>query len=292
MAHDTTSFDGMRVSIGDTRLFVDVEGLGLVPDGKTMRRRPTLILLHGGPGFDHSSFKPHWTQFTDIAQVVYYDHRGQGRSDRSDPSTWNLRQWAADLVALCDALEIVEPIVYGVSFGGMVALQYLVDHPTHASRVILDSTTARSDPALMLPVFERLGGPDARTAAEEFWAEPTADHMKRYFELCMPLYSRTTAPDAAERIHRQLEVSNYELFETWGRGEQRTFDLTDRLDRVERPVLLLAGEDDPVCPAAGAERIAAGIPHARFERFDNCGHGVWRDQPDQAFHLIREFIFD
>ena len=282
----------MRVSIGDTRLFVDVEGLGLVPDGPTMRAKPTLILLHGGPGFDHSSFKPHWTQFTDIAQVVYYDHRGQGRSDRSDPERWNLEQWAADLVALCDALEIVEPIVYGVSFGGMVALQYLVDHPTHAGRVILDSTTARSDPALMLPVFERLGGPDARAAADEFWTEPTPDRMKRYFELCMPLYSRTSSPDAADRMHRQLEVSNYELFERWGRGEQRTFDLTDRLDRVQRPVLLLAGEDDPVCPAVGAERIAAGIPHARFERFQNCGHGVWRDQPDQAFHLIRKFILD
>ena len=282
----------MRVSIGDTRLFVDVEGLGLVPDGGTMRARPTLILLHGGPGFDHSSFKPQWSQFTDIAQVVYYDHRGQGRSDRSDPETWNLRQWAADLVALCDALGIIDPIVYGVSFGGMVALQYLVDHPTHASRVILDSTTARSDPALMLPMFERLGGAAARDAASAFWAEPTPDAMKLYFELCMPLYGRTTAPDARDRMHRQLEVANYELFEAWGRGEQRTFDLTNRLHSVERPVLLLAGEDDPVCPVAGAEVIAAGVPHARFERFDDCGHGVWRDQPDRAFALIRDFMLD
>ena len=280
----------MRVSIGDTRLFVDVEGLGLVPDGRTMRTKPTLILLHGGPGFDHSSFKPQWSQFTDIAQVVYYDHRGQGRSDRSVPDTWNLKQWAADLVALCDALEIVEPIVYGVSFGGMVALQYLVDHPTHASRVILDSTTARSDPALMLPVFERLGGTEARHAAEAFWADPTPDATKRYFELCMPLYSRTVAPDAADRLRRQLDVANYELFEQWSRGEQRTFDLTNRLHEVQRPVLLLAGEDDPVCPVTGAERIAAGVPRARFERFANCGHGVWRDQPGQAFRIIREFI--
>ena len=255
-----------------------------------MRTKPTLILLHGGPGFDHSSFKPHWSRFTDIAQVVYYDHRGQGRSDRSTPDTWHLEQWAADLVALCDVLEIVEPIVYGVSFGGMVALQYLVDHPTHAGRVILDSTTARSDPSLMLPVFERLGGPDARDAAAGFWAKPTPESMKRYFEVCMPLYSRTIAPDARDRMHRQLEVSNYDLFEQWGRGEQRTFDLTARLGAVERPLLLLAGEDDPVCPVAGAEIIAAGISHARFERFDACGHGVWRDQPERAFSLVREFI--
>ena len=284
----------MRISIGDCRLFVDVEGPGLVPDGPTMRTKPTLILLHGGPGFDHSSFKPQWSRLSDIAQIIYYDHRGQGRSDRSDPDTWNLTQWAADLVTLCDALEVESPIVYGVSFGGMVALQYLVDHPTHAARVILDSTTARSDPALMLPVFERLGGPEARDAAAGFWAEPTPESMARYFELCMPLYGRTTQPDAADRMRRQLEVSNYALFQQWGRGEQRSFDLTHRLSSVERPVLLLAGEDDPVCPAAGAELIAAGIPAdlCRFERFANCGHGVWRDQPDAAFSLIREFILD
>ena len=254
------TFAAVRVSIGDCRLFVDVEGPGLVPDGPTMRAKPTLILLHGGPGFDHSGFKPQWSRFTDIAQVVYYDHRGQGRSDRSDPFTWNLEQWASDLVSLCDALEITEPIVYGVSFGGMVALQYLVDHPLHAGRAILDSTTARSDPALMLPVFERLGGPDARDTAAAFWTEPTPESMARYFQVCMPLYSRTTPPDAQDRMLRQLEVSNYDLFEQWGRGEQRSFDLTDRLGTVERPVLLLAGEDDPVCPIAGAELIAAGIP--------------------------------
>ena len=118
----------MRISIGDCRLFVDVEGLGLVPDGKTMRAKPTLILLHGGPGFDHSGFKPQWSQFADLAQVVYYDHRGQGRSDRSDPSTWHLQQWAADLVALCDALArryAVDPARVVVGCGSVPVFGHL-----------------------------------------------------------------------------------------------------------------------------------------------------------------------
>ena len=62
------------------RLFVDVEGPGLVPDGAGWREKPTLIVLHGGPGFDHSSFKPLFSQLADVAQIVYYDHRGHGRS--------------------------------------------------------------------------------------------------------------------------------------------------------------------------------------------------------------------
>ena len=62
----------MRVDIGDgVRLWFDVEGAGLVPDGEVMRERPTLLLLHGGPGMDHSSFKPAFSQLADVCQIVY-----------------------------------------------------------------------------------------------------------------------------------------------------------------------------------------------------------------------------
>src|SRR5215470_6493860 len=71
----------MRVLVNDVRLFFDVEGAGLVPDGPIMRKRPTLLLLHGGPGFDHSTFKPAYSSLAECAQVIYLDHRGNGWSD-------------------------------------------------------------------------------------------------------------------------------------------------------------------------------------------------------------------
>ena len=77
----------MRVDIGGGfRLYFDVDGVGLAPDDAGMVERPTLILLHGGPGFDHSSHKPAFSRFADICQVIYLDHRGQGRSDRGYPA--------------------------------------------------------------------------------------------------------------------------------------------------------------------------------------------------------------
>ncbi len=283
----------MRVALGDgCRLFVDVEGLGLVPDHNTMRERPVMLTLHGGPGFDHSSFKPAFGELNDVAQVVYYDHRGQGRSDRRGASEWNLAQWADDIVALCDVLGIIDPVVYGVSFGGMVALQYAVRHPQHPSKVILDSTTAVNDIEIMLPVFERLGGAEIANLAHDFWNGPTPELMARYLNECMPLYNRMQRPDAKAAQARTLETANWELFDHWSNGEETKYDLTGELHRIERPVLVLAGEDDPVCPMVGSERIVDGIPNdlCTFQRFDDCGHGVWRDQPTAGFAAIRQFI--
>src|ERR1700753_3014943 len=93
------------------RLYVDIEGAGLVPDGPAMREKPTLILLHGGPGFDHTGFKPVFSALADAAQIVYCAHRGHGRSDPRPKAEWTLDVFADDIVRLCDALGIVKPIV-------------------------------------------------------------------------------------------------------------------------------------------------------------------------------------
>lgn len=150
----------MRILVTGVRLYFDVEGAQLRPDGDAMQQRPTLLLLHGGPGADHSLYKPAFSQLADIAQVVYLDHRGNGRSDRGAPDTWTLRQWADDVFAFCQALEIENPIVYGSSFGGTVAMAYAIHYPEHPGKLALVSTTAqaRSHTAAKVAMFQRLGG--------------------------------------------------------------------------------------------------------------------------------------
>ena len=142
----------MHVRVNGVRLFFDVEGLSLVPDGPAMREKPTLLMLHGGPGSDHSIYKPDYAGLADIAQVVYLDHRGNGRSEDGPKEAWTLAQWGDDVRAFCDALGIVNPIVLGASFGGMVALAYATRHPgascktdpdQHRGRVRLASGAAR-----------------------------------------------------------------------------------------------------------------------------------------------------
>jgi proline iminopeptidase len=127
---------------------------------------PTLVLVHGGPGFDHSPFKTFFPALAGHCQIVYYDHRGMGRSDPSCKSERNLKTWAQDLSDLLDTLGIQTPIILGQSFGGFVAMRYAIDHGDRLAGLVLSSTAARHVPEDCLAQFEVLGGVQVRNTAQ------------------------------------------------------------------------------------------------------------------------------
>jgi pimeloyl-ACP methyl ester carboxylesterase len=280
----------MFVEVNGAKLYFDVEGAALVPDEPAMRAKPTLVLLHGGPGFDHTMFKSAFSSLSDVAQVVYYDHRGNGRSTGA-PETWNLAQWGDDVKGLCDALGIERPIVYGGSFGGFVAQAYATRHPDHPGKLILASTAARIDYQTVFAAFERAGGPQARAVAEAYWLNPSPESRATYFKVCLPLYrARPTAnTDMRTRTIIRNEVA---IAFNGPHNEHGRMDFRTDLARVRCPVLVMAGDRDPIAPMAFSETIAACLPPhlVRFERFADCGHGVHIDAPERAFGLMREFI--
>ncbi len=282
----------MRIEIEPgVHLFVDIEGEGLVPDGAWMREKPTLILLHGGPGFDHSAFKPAFSALADVAQIIYYDHRGHGRSDPRPSSEWTLDTWADDIVRLCDALGIVKPIVLGQSFGGFVAQRYIERHPEHPGKVILSSTSHHMGLDRKIEGFVRRGGEGVREKVRGLWTEPTPLTFAAYWEACRDLYTATpqTDPMAAQRTLLKLDILLHFI-----RGEMQDMQLLPGLSRARCPVLVVAGEEDPVCPLQDALEIAEALPSRcmQLARFPACGHGVWRDEPAAAFERLRRFILE
>jgi len=279
----------MHVFVNGVRLYFDVEGSGLVPDGNTMRQRPTIVLLHGGPGFDHSLFKPAFSMLTDIAQVVYLDHRGNGRSEHGDPQHWNLAQWGDDVRGFCDALGIEKPVVYGVSFGGFVAQSYATRHPAHPGKLVLTSTAVRADWPAVFDAFERIGGPEARDLARAYWLTATPQRRIAYREKCHLLYYTRPAHDG-ENVARAIVHDPVNLhFLTHGFNQM---DFRAELAKVACPTLVMAGDSDPITPIAFSETIVASLPPdlVQFERFSDCGHGVVRDSPERHFTTLRRFM--
>lgn len=287
----------MHASVNGVRLFFDVEGAKLVPDGPAMREKPTLLLLHGGPGFDHSIYKPAYSALADIVQIVYLDHRGNGRSEDGPRESWHLAQWGDDVRAYCEALGITAPIVLGASFGGMVALAYATRHPEHPSKLVLISTEAAGDTHLdrRIALFERFGGPEVGALARRRFLDAgspndqaAADAWRR---LAFPAYTRTPRdPNLGSRAVGKPEVARH--FFAKPDGESHSFNMFPDLHRIRCPTLVMGGDDDPMHPIESQADIAAALPAhlVQFERFANCGHGVVPDAPERAMALIRDFI--
>ena len=252
------------------------------------------MLLHGGPGADHSFFKPEFAAVADVAQVIYLDQRGSGRSDHGDPGSWTWERWAQDVAGFCRALDIQSPVLVGTSSGGRVAVECAVRHPDLASGLVLDSTLF--GPGSLedsLGVFERRGGTAAREAAARFlggdtspevtraWADartaPVWECIRRRHGLCVPARARR----------------NREVMARFRRGECGPLEVTaDDLGTVRCPVLVLGGEDDPASPVTCARRVTSSAQHPAlgFHVFADVGHGVFRQAPAQAFALLHAFL--
>jgi pimeloyl-ACP methyl ester carboxylesterase len=277
----------MRIHVNGVSLFFDTEGSSLEQRGRELHPRPTVLAIHGGPGGDHAMFRPMLSPLARVAQVVYLDLRGNGRSDRSTPDRWNLATWAEDVRAFCDALEIEKPVVLGASFGGFVAQAYATRFPEHPGKLILCSTNPRFNLPRVLGMFERLGGPEAASIARRFFQDPNLEVFQQYIQVCCPLYSQLPIQNPSPDSLINLDVARHFVG-----GEWHTFDFTHELGRIRCPTLVLAGAHDVVLPFEGSEELVAHLrPElVRFERFPDCGHTLLSERPERALAIIEEFL--
>src|SRR5262245_13797624 len=256
-----------------------------------MAPRPVVVLLHGGPGADHTVFKPEFDALTDVAQVVYLDQRGSGRSDRGEPADWSWTRWADDVAEFCRAVGLDRVVLLGTSSGGLVAMVCAARHPGLVAGLVLDSTLgAPTTLEESLAVFERRGGPVAREAARRYLGGDTSPEAARAWqEHALPLYGGDPA------VRRKRARVSDEVQEHFRRGGCGPVDAADYAGAVGCPTLILAGEDDPVSPAVGAARLADAIvvsADVRVEILPGVGHGVFRQAPREAFSVLRAFLLN
>jgi proline iminopeptidase len=276
----------MHTDVNGTRLWFDVDGPALVPDGSELRQRPTVVLVHGGPGvYDHSYFKPDFARLAGHAQVVYLDLRGHGRSAWGDAAAWSFEACADDVRGFCDTVGIDRPIVFGHSMGGPIVLLYGARHPGHAAGLIVQSGFARWDPARMVEGFRRVAGDEVAEIAGRSYGgdEVTEEEWARVFA-AFGLHVPDEEREARTPQNLELNSHGMELI--------RQLDVVDQLRRVDAPTLVSVGELDPVTPVAAAEEIVGALPEgiAQFEVTAGAGHFTWLDAPDRFWPTIIEFV--
>ena len=258
----------MHVEVNGTRLWFDVDGPSLVPEGPRMLRRPTVVLVHGGPGsYDHSYFKPHFGHLAGQVQVVYLDIRDHGRSARNDPADWSFEVCADDVRAFCDTIGIAGPVVLGHSMGGFIAMLYGARHPGHAGALILQSTMARFDLARLAGGFRGVAGAEvAELARRDYGGDPITDEQwAAVFAAFGP-----RVPGTQELARR---IQNPELGRP-GMDLLRRLDVTRQLAGITCPTLVCVGELDPVTPVAAAREIVGALSPGigRLAVIQGAGH--------------------
>lgn len=283
----------MRAKIRDTEIYFDVEGVGLVPDGSRMREKPVAFLVHGGPGADHTGFKPTFSPLSKKMQLVYFDHRGQGRSARGNKETYTLDNNVEDMEALRQYLGLDKIVVIGASYGGMVALTYASRYPDHVSHLIAVVTVPdyRFLEQAKANLAER-GTEEQKAIAQYLWDGnfESEDQLRDYFRITRTLYSITADPDVPPSKSWERAIVSPDAINVAFGGFLRSYDVRDQLAKITAPTLVIGAKHDWICPPEFSEEIARLIPNSDLRIFENSGHAVRADEPEALLDAIAGFI--
>ncbi|MEE8602438.1 proline iminopeptidase-family hydrolase [Euzebya tangerina] len=260
-----------------------------------------LVGLHGGPGAGAAYLRPLGT-LSDLVPVVLYDQLGCGRSDiPDDDSLWQVDRFVRELDAVADALPYDDMILLGHSWGGWLALEYVLHRPDRVAGMILASTSASIASFIegTKPLIQALP-PEHREAIHTHDATGSYDHPD-YLAAMEVFYQRHLCradpwPDDFLESVGNLETSPvYPAMngpnEFTVVGSLRTWDRTADLARIDAPTLVFCGQHDEIVPACTHE-LAAGIAGAEAVVIPDTSHTALNEAPDLVLPMLRTFVAD
>lgn len=282
--------NGFIISNG-LKLYYEIEGEG-----------DAIILLSGGPGFSHEYLQPLRALASD-AQLIFLDQRGTGRSDKASPQDYTVEANVEDVEQLRRELQLDSCIVFGHSWGGMLAQAYMLKYPTHVSRLILaDTFSSVADlnktlmrmrnavPETTRAIYDRYEQeglytnrdryPDEYQAALEIAYEPV------FISVPPPEYLKDMFSKVAYDVYRVMVGEESEFKVT---GTLAQFDVTHRLPEIRIPTLVIVSTSD-MPTVSMAQQMAQLIPDARLEVFEHSRHFPFIEESDKFLYVIRHFI--
>lgn len=288
---------------------IHVEGSGEDRGGTYFRvvgdldsNKAPLICLHGGPGSTHNYFELFDPLADDGRAVVSYDQVGCGRSYVDGrPDLWRAETWVCELEALVGHLGLSRFHLLGQSWGGMLAITYLVERrPAGVLSAILSSTLSSSRlwgseqhrMARQLPEEEACALAEAEKSGD-YSSEAYRRAIDRYMGLhCADVEFADGAPECLRRPKRAGKES-YRV--AWGpneltpEGTLAAWDYTDRLGEIDVPALVISGTDD-LCTPLVAKTMFDRLPRARWELFEGCRHMCFADDTPRYLELLRSWL--
>lgn len=284
-----------RVVVGNATLYSRAIGQG-----------PPVIVLHGGPDFDHQYLLPELDRLNDAFRLIYYDQRGRGRSaENVRPKDVTLQSDLDDIDRVRRHYKLDPVTLLGHSWGAVLALEYALRHPTRVSHLILMNPapiSAGDLGAVRKAYVERLGeamerqraivasgayqkgDPEAVSARYRIHFKPSLKRPEDY-ERMMARMRAGFFSQGKDGILKARAVEDQLMHDTW---EVAGYDLLPKLGSLRVPTLVIAGDHDFMVGAA--ERIAGAIPDAQLVTIKDCGHFTFMECADEVRIALKGFF--
>jgi proline iminopeptidase len=248
-----------------------------------------VIVLHGGPGLDHTAFRPYLDPLGDEFRLLYVDERGQGLSERVDPATLSLDVFARDVDLLAEALGLERFALLGHSFGAIITTKHAIEIGTAAAYVI--SGGGDSSAALGADVEESLealgeAGEPIKASWEQEKVVATEDELKQLLRVQMPFhFAGEPPPGFGEDTVGTPDVLRH--FANIGYGD---FDYAPELHKVTKPTLVIVGELDRTTTPRAAHVLHEGIAGSRLVVLPGVGHMSFVETPEPYLDEVAAFL--
>jgi proline iminopeptidase len=270
----------------------------------TGRGQP-IIVLHGGPDFDHTYLLPDLDRLADGYRLLYYDQRGRGRSAEGvRAEDVSLASDIADVDRVREFFQLPAATIFGHSWGTTLALEYALRFPDRVSRLILMNPAPASAADFhefrrqrlekMGPDLNRLKAIAATPAYKAGEPDAVVEYYRVHFRAGLkrpqdyealmqqmrPSFSSSQANLKARQIEDRL------MADSW---LAKGYDLLPKLGALKVPTLIIAGDADFI-PGFVAARIAAALPRDRVVTIKDCGHFAYLECPGPVRKEIDRFF--
>ena len=255
-----------------------------------------IIILHGGPGFDHRHMLP-FQKLSDNFEVVFYDQRASGNSSgKVDSTSITINNFVEDLEALRISLGIDNIILLGHSWGSVLGQFYAIKYPEHLKAMILLSAYASSD--LFGEYFSNINKRTIKEDMDIIKQIEASDDFKSYNQETMQNYFKLSVKPFFHDVNK-LELLDF----TFGKNTAKSvleignlllkdvsnFDIHDKLSIIKCPVLVIHGDSDPL-PEKAALKVCKAIPNAKYINIKDTGHFMFVEKQEECLNCIIEFL--
>lgn len=248
-----------------------------------------LLVVHGGPGTDHSYFRPYLNPLAEIVKLIYFDLPGHGISKAA--SDYSLAAMSNALNEVLQTAGVRQTYLLGSSYGSFLSLLFALAHPERVLGLILVGTSAsyqfRNE---SLSIARQKGSAAMLAALDQLWSGrlvSDVDFRSAWREL-LPLYFHRLP---LEEVRQLADRSTYSLMTRKQiLPTLRNYDVRARLNEIRCPALIVVGEHDWITTPRQAEELARNLEKSQLTTFHESGHYPFIEENETFMRVAKEWL--